>query len=70
MTAQKLSSRVFPPLALSRQVKTLMREGMVNLVLDVGAFRGDYCRMLRDRIGYRGAIVSGFISHLTSNDER
>ena len=51
-------TRVFPPLALCRQVKTILREGRINLVLDVGAFRGDYCRMLRDRIGYKGAIVS------------
>jgi FkbM family methyltransferase len=50
--------RVFPSLALSRQVKTLLRDCNVNLVLDVGAYHGDYCKMLRDRIGYKGAIAS------------
>src|ERR1039457_1480221 len=59
--SKKLANRgghVFPPLALSRQVKHLLREEKVNLVLDVGAFHGDYCKLLRERIGYTGRIVS------------
>jgi FkbM family methyltransferase len=51
-------TRLFPSLALSRQVKALLRDCKVNLVLDVGAYHGDYCKMLRDRIGYKGAIAS------------
>jgi FkbM family methyltransferase len=51
-------THVLPPIALSRQIKRLLRSGEINVVLDVGAYRGDYCKMLRERVGYDGMIVS------------
>lgn len=49
----------FPPQhLLSSCVRDLLREGQINLVLDVGAFHGAYCELLRHEAGYTGPIVS------------
>jgi len=47
-----------PPHSLSRHVKDFIRDDVINLVLDVGAFHGEYCRMLRKEAGYTGVIAS------------
>ncbi|ADP72313.1 methyltransferase FkbM family [Rhodomicrobium vannielii ATCC 17100] len=39
-------------------LKRIFREFDVDLVIDVGANRGQYATMLRQRVGYKGAIVS------------
>jgi FkbM family methyltransferase len=36
----------------------LMRDRKINLVLDIGANKGQYGKSLRDAIGYKGRIVS------------
>jgi FkbM family methyltransferase len=49
----------FPPLSpLARQLKTLFRVNEINLVIDIGACDGGYCRFLRGPVGYTGRIVS------------
>ncbi len=54
-----LSISRFPsPDRISYQIKELLAEREINLVLDVGAFRGTYCRMLREEAGYKGTIIS------------
>jgi FkbM family methyltransferase len=47
-----------PPHHLSHYVKNFLEEHDINLVLDVGAYLGTYCQMLREEVGYRGRIVS------------
>lgn len=46
--------------------KFLLQEG-INLILDVGAYHGSYCALLREKAGYRGRIVS-FEPHRNSFD--
>lgn len=54
-----LSVTRFPPQhLLSSCVRDLLKEGQINLVLDVGAFHGAYCKLLRREVGYTGRIVS------------
>jgi FkbM family methyltransferase len=47
-----------PPHHLSHYIKNFLEEQRINLVLDVGAYRGAYCQMLREEVGYHGRIVS------------
>ena len=51
-------SRFPAPHSLSRCVKEFLRDNGINLVLDVGAFHGTYCALLREEAGYTGAIRS------------
>jgi FkbM family methyltransferase len=51
-------SRIPPPHSLAHQVGNFIRKHQINLVLDVGAFRGAYCQMLRQEARYDGRIVS------------
>ena len=54
-----LSLTRFPPrYSMPRQLKDFLRDNRINLVLDVGAFRGEYGKMLREEAAYRGMIVS------------
>lgn len=46
------------PYALDAQLRRLFARLGVDCVLDVGAHWGEYGRFLRDRVGYRGRIVS------------
>lgn len=46
----------YPPLA--RQIQNLIVDRGINLVLDVGAFRGTFCRMMRKDARYSGQICS------------
>lgn len=49
----------YPPLSpLAQRLKSFFTECGINIVIDVGAFRGKFCRTLRDEIGYCGPIVS------------
>ncbi len=49
----------FPPLPpLARQLKAFFRLNEINLVIDIGACDGGYCRFLRGPVGYEGQIVS------------
>lgn len=49
----------FPPLsATERQLKEAIRTHNINLVIDVGACDGGFCRSLRGLIGYDGQIIS------------
>lgn len=49
----------FPPLSpIDRQLKEVVRDNNINLVLDIGACDGRFCRSLRGPIGYEGQIVS------------
>jgi len=49
----------FPaPHMLSRKVGELIRASDINIVLDVGAFHGTYCEMLRTEARYTGLIAS------------
>jgi FkbM family methyltransferase len=49
----------YPPLSpLARQLKAFLRSNDINLVLDVGACDGGFCRFLRGPVGYQGRIVS------------
>lgn len=50
--------RVPQPSLLSQALARFIRENEINLILDVGAFRGQYCRMLRDEVRYDGLIAS------------
>lgn len=43
---------------LSHDIRSFIQANNVSLVLDVGAHHGEYCRMLREEVGYRGQIVS------------
>jgi FkbM family methyltransferase len=51
-------TRAPAPHQLSHHLRRFLSANDVNLVLDVGAHHGQYCAMLREEIGYRGAIVS------------
>ena len=51
-------ARYPPPHSVSRCVRDLIRDDRINLVIDVGAFHGQYCELLRGEIGYTGPIVS------------
>lgn len=46
-----------PPYHIGRQLRDFLGEFRINCVLDVGAFHGRYCDLLRT-IGYPGHIVS------------
>src|SRR5579871_2732050 len=46
------------PGTLGRQLQDFLRQERINLVLDVGAYHGDYVRLLRQEGHYRGRIVS------------
>jgi FkbM family methyltransferase len=49
----------FPPLsALARQLRAFLRSNEINLVIDIGACDGGYCRFLRGPVEYNGQIVS------------
>ncbi len=49
----------YPPLSpLARQLKAFLHSNDINLVLDVGACDGGFCRFLRGPVGYQGRIVS------------
>ena len=49
----------FPPLSsLARQLKAFFRLNEINLVIDIGACDGGYCRFLRGPVEYSGRIVS------------
>jgi FkbM family methyltransferase len=49
----------FPsPQSLAGHLKVLFGRLGIDFVLDVGAHRGDYVRLLRDIIGFRGRIAS------------
>jgi FkbM family methyltransferase len=43
---------------LPGQLKYFFATEGINLVIDVGAFHGSYCTLLREEVGYRGPIVS------------
>src|SRR5262245_14305260 len=51
-------TRVPAPHLLSHHVKNFIRDSQINLVLDVGAYHGAYCKLLRAEASYRGMIVS------------
>ena len=44
--------------ALARQIQNLILDRGINLVLDVGAFHGTFCRMMRKDVRYSGHICS------------
>lgn len=46
-----------PPGSYARQLRDLLAQMKINLVLDVGGFIGNYARQLRE-IGYKGRIIS------------
>lgn len=46
------------PSPLARQVRRIVSRTEVSQVIDVGAYRGDFARMVREDVGYRGPIVS------------
>jgi len=46
-----------PPGSFERQLRDLLAQMEINLVLDIGAFVGNYAKELRD-VGYKGRIVS------------
>jgi FkbM family methyltransferase len=49
----------YPPLStLARQLREFLRTNDINLVIDIGAADGDYCRFLRGPVEYSGQIVS------------
>jgi FkbM family methyltransferase len=49
----------YPPLTpLARQLRSFLRSNDINLVLDIGACDGGFCRFLRGPVGYAGRIVS------------
>jgi FkbM family methyltransferase len=49
----------FPPLSpLARQLKAFLHMNEINLVIDIGACDGGYCRFLRGPVGYEGQIAS------------
>jgi FkbM family methyltransferase len=43
---------------LQRHLSDLIADQHINLVLDVGAYRGDFCEILRNKINYAGHICS------------
>jgi FkbM family methyltransferase len=51
-------SRYPPPETLAFHLKQLTRRLEINCVLDVGAHRGGYARLLRGEAGFGGEIVS------------
>jgi hypothetical protein len=58
--AQKLGiaiSRYPPPESFERHLRDCLSQMKINVVLDVGAFKGDYAKELRE-VGYRGRIIS------------
>jgi len=48
----------YPPLPLAWTIETLMLNLNINCVLDVGAYHGSFCKMLRQHANYKGAICS------------
>lgn len=49
----------YPPIpTLARQLRAFFDRAEINLVLDVGACDGGFCRFLRRSVGYSGKIVS------------
>lgn len=53
-----LDDRNFAAVAEVRQLRKVFRHAGIDCVLDVGANAGQYARMLRRRVGFRGLIVS------------
>jgi FkbM family methyltransferase len=51
-------TRFPPPHFVSHQLRNLILMNEITVVLDVGAFHGSYCNILRKEVGYRGLIVS------------
>jgi len=51
-------SRYPPEGLLSRHLKDFLHVHKINLVLDVGAYDGRFCRLLREEAAYRGPIAS------------
>jgi len=58
LTSNGVHVQVSPPLLLCKQIKKFLRHNKINLVIDVGAYHGDYCKMLRERAQYTGTIIS------------
>ena len=61
--ARRLGYEVVPSGDLERRalvlhLKDIFRKHDIQCVLDVGANRGQYYRFLRERVGYRGLVVS------------
>ncbi len=49
----------FPaPHTIAHHLHKFLQQEKINLVLDVGAYHGSYCALLREKAGYRGRIVS------------
>lgn len=46
------------PTSYKQRQAALIRDRKIDLVLDVGANRGQFATALRDELGYRGRIVS------------
>ena len=46
-----------PPGSFERQLRDLLAQMEINVMLDVGAFVGNYAKELRD-VGYKGRIIS------------
>jgi hypothetical protein len=52
------SSRYPSSTILANPIRTLLQSNDITVVLDVGAFRSKYCKMLRDKVRYRGHFAS------------
>src|SRR5262245_23685295 len=71
-------TRYPPPHLISRHILDFVRSNKINLVIDVGAYHGAYCRMLRHEVGYEGWIASiepcassfEVLSRVMSNDSK
>src|SRR5579859_1849402 len=48
----------YPLSPIGRRLRDFFRESGVNLVIDVGAFDGGFCRLLRTEGEYYGPIIS------------
>jgi FkbM family methyltransferase len=48
----------YPLSPLGRQLRDFFRNNSINLVIDVGASDGHYCRLLRTEAEYSGPVVS------------